>query len=386
MTPAERRAIEKEFERRRKTYEKQNGKKMFSPVSLLSQYDARYYMIFGERSNGKTYGALFESLLDYFDHGRPFAVVRRYHEDLLRRRAYRLMAPLVSDGWIELMSGGEWDGVYYNGGMWYAKKTLENGKEIKADAPFAYAYELTQQEHDKSSGDLPFENIVVDEIIARTYLPDEFVLLMNTLSTIIRNKDDVRIWLCGNSINPFGCPYWNEMGLTHAREMKPGAVEVYTYGQSDLRVCVHRTEPSGDKASSAVYFAFDNPKLSMITSGEWEIDLYPHIPHKIRPADIRFSFFIEYDKQLLQLNVIKKENAEYLTVHPKTTEIKSPERELVFCLEASPYRNRRQYINRPADKRGQAIWDLIRQGRVFFSDNMTGELYRNFMEASGAAI
>lgn len=370
----------KQFDKERKAYERANGKHMFDPSGPLAT-GARYLVTFGERSNGKTYGALWYSLLDYVTLGRPFAVVRRYHEDLVRRRAYRLMQPLVDNEWVYRLTDGEWSGIYYNGGMWYLSRQLENGKEEHANAPFAYAYELTQEEHDKSSGDLPFANIVFDEFIARQYLPDEFVLFMNACSTIIRNKRDVRIWMCGNSINPYGCPYWREMGLKHAKDMKPGAIEVYTYGQSSLQVCVHRTEPSGNKSSSADYFAFDNPKLSMITGGDWEIDIYPHIPHKLRPADTRFNFFIKFEDELLHCKVIKKDGCEYIIVHAKTTELQDPDNEMVFWPHADPRRNWYQYINRPCDKRTSAIWQLIQMGKVFYSDNMVGEIMRNYIES-----
>lgn len=367
------------FTTEREAYEVANGKHMFDPVGPLATL-ARYLVIFGERSNGKTYGALWCSLLDYFLTGRPFAVVRRYHEDLKRSRAYRLMQPMVADNWITRLSDGEWSGVYYFGGMWYLSRILENGKEERSTTPFAYAYEVTSQEHDKSSGDLPFKNIIFDEFISRQYLPDEFVLFMNTLSTIIRNKDDVRVWMCGNAINPFGCPYWREMGLTHAKKMAPGAIEVYKYGNHDLTVCVHRTEPSGDKASSAAYFAFDNPKLSMITGGDWEIDIYPHIPHKIRPADVRLNFFVKFEDQLLHGKLIKRDGCKYIIFHNKTTELQSPDNEIVFSPKADPRKRWYQYINRPTTPKTARIWELVSAGKVFYADNMVGEVMRNYLE------
>lgn len=379
-----RRQMIKKFKAASKNYERENGKKMFDPLALLDAIDdAKYYVIYGERSNGKTYGAIWYSLLDYFDTGRPFAIVRRYHEDLLRRRAVRLMQPLADDGWIEQMSDGMWTGVYYNGGMWYLSKLDDKGKEVHSKEPFCYAYELTQQEHDKSSGDIDYANVVFDEFIARNYLVDEFVLTMNTLSTIIRNKSDVRVWMCGNSINPYGCPYFREMGLIHAKEMQPGGIDRYTYGDTNLVVALHRTEPSGNKSSSAMYFAFDNPKLAMITGGDWEIDIYPHIPHKLRPCDTKFNFFVKFDEELLHCKVIKKDGCAYICVHRKTSELQNPDKELVYWPHADPRRNWRQYINKPQSTKERRIYELIRAGKVFYGDNMVGEVMRNYLQTCG---
>ena len=57
--------------------------KYYSCRYVLQQVpDAFYYVIFGERSNGKTYSVLDYALEDYFKNGNQLAIVRRYKEDL----------------------------------------------------------------------------------------------------------------------------------------------------------------------------------------------------------------------------------------------------------------------------------------------------------------
>ena len=58
-------------------------------------------------------------------------------------------------------------------------------------------------------------NILFDEFITRSmYLPDEFVIFTNVLSTIIRDRNNVKIFMCGNTVNKY-CPYYKEMGLNN---------------------------------------------------------------------------------------------------------------------------------------------------------------------------
>ena len=63
--------------------------KFYSP-STINRKNATYNLIFGERSNGKTYALLKQSVLDYVKTGGQMAYVRRWKEDITGRRASRL--------------------------------------------------------------------------------------------------------------------------------------------------------------------------------------------------------------------------------------------------------------------------------------------------------
>ena len=189
-------------------------------------------------------------------------------------------------------------------------------------------------EHDKSTAYPKIRNILFDEFLSRTmYLTDEFVLLMNVFSTIIRQRTDVKIFMLGNTVNKY-CPYFREMGLTNIKSMKPGQIDVYKYGDSGLQVAVEYTAETKSKESN-VYFAFNNPRLQMITGGKWEIDIYPHSPCKFREKDIKFSYFIDFSDSLLQCDIVYKEGKYFTFIHPKTTPIKNKEKQLIYTTDFS---------------------------------------------------
>ena len=54
--------------------------KYYSLDNILKK-NARYNMIFGERSNGKTYSVLDYAVKEYFKTGNQLAVLRRWRED-----------------------------------------------------------------------------------------------------------------------------------------------------------------------------------------------------------------------------------------------------------------------------------------------------------------
>ena len=60
--------------------------KYYSLDRILSK-NACYNIIFGERSNGKTYSVLKYAVKHYFETGGQFAIVRRWKEDITGRRA-----------------------------------------------------------------------------------------------------------------------------------------------------------------------------------------------------------------------------------------------------------------------------------------------------------
>lgn len=353
--------------------------KYYSLKKIL-EYNAQYNMIIGERSNGKSYSALNYGL-EQTKKGKQFAVVRRWLDDFKGKRGAEMFSALVANGEIEKATNGKWDKVYYYSQRWYFAREDENGKLVHAEEPFAYAFALTAMEHDKSTSYPNINTIIFDEVLTRGgYLPDEFVLFMNVISTIVRHRNDVKIFMLGNTVNKY-CPYFKEMGLRHIKDMKPNDIDVYTYGDSDLRVAVeYSTIPNKQKKSSDTYFAFNNPKLKMITSGVWEIDIYPHCPYKYKPKDIKYMFFICFDENILQCEIIAIDKKTFLFIHRKTTEIKDADKRLIYSTEYSALPNYRRKITKAFTDIEKVIQQFFIKDKVFYADNEVGDIVNNYLE------
>ena len=164
--------------------------------------------------------------------------------------------------------------------------------------------------------------------------------------------------MCGNTINKF-CPYFAEMGL-NVRNQKKGSIDLYTYGESELRVAVEYSDFPAKKKPSNKYFAFNNPKLQMITQGGWEIDIYPHLPCRYKPNDVLYVFYISFDKELLQGNVISVDDTVFIYIHRKTTAIKDDNENLVYQQNIDYRNNYRTNILKPYGKVDNYIYNLIK--------------------------
>lgn len=358
---------------------KSSEKSNFYSLSRILKQDAVYNVIMGERSNGKTYACLEYGLRRFWETGEQLAIVRRWDTDFKGKNGQVMYDGHVSSGVVEEITGGEWTSVFYWAGRWYLCNYDEDGTRIKQETPFAYGFSINAMEHDKSTSYPNITTIVFDEFITRqSYIPDEFVLFMNVISTIVRHRSNVKIFMLGNTVNKY-CPYFKEMGLTHITEQKQGTIDLYRYGSSKLTVAVEYCKPLKKGKKSDVYFAFDNPKLSMITGGEWEIDIYPHCPHKYLPKEVVFTYFILFDDNLLQCEIIHHDNDVFTYIHRKTGEIKHPGKDLVFSPDFSPSPLSRRRITKPEDRLGEKILSFYKRDKVFYQDNEVGEVVRNYI-------
>ena len=74
--------------------------KYYSLTNILKK-NCRYNMIFGERSNGKTYSVLDYAVQKYFKTGKQLAVIRRWREDFRGKRGAAYFDNLVYNGECE---------------------------------------------------------------------------------------------------------------------------------------------------------------------------------------------------------------------------------------------------------------------------------------------
>lgn len=350
---------------------------------LLTEYpDAYYYLVIGERSNGKTYSALQLALENYFNKGEQFAYIRRFGEDIRKKQLSNLFSAHIENGLIEKLSDGKWSSVDYTGNKFKFARADENGAVEYSEEPFGFAFDLNSMEHYKSISFPKITLVIFDEFLSRqSYLPNEFLLFTNSLSTIIRLRTNVKILMLGNTVNKY-CPYFSEMGLKHIKEQKQGTVDVYQYADTDLKVVVEYCASAikhGGKQSD-VYFAFDNPQLQMITTGAWEIAIYPHLPiDSYKPKDVIINFFVDFDREVLHGEIISVDGSKpFVFFHRKTTPIKNDD-DIVYSQtpDANPYH--RVGIANYTDRISKFIRKCVVENRVFYATNEVGEIWRNYL-------
>lgn len=356
-------------------------KNKYYSLDRINKENAIYNVIFGERSNGKTYSVLVQGIKEFYKTGGQMAIVRRWEEDIKGRRASGIFRGINENNEVSKITKGEYSGVAYYSGRFYLCNYDEKGKPLYNESDvLGYTFALSTGEHDKSVSFPKVTTIMFDEFLTKhSYLPDEFVLFMNTVSTIVRKRTDVKIYMLGNTVNRYA-PYFSEMGLNHVEKMKQGTIDVYKYGNSDLTVAVEYCATLNNSSENNFYFAFNNPKLEMITGGAWELDIYPHAPIKFKPKHIEFIYFIEFNNKIYQCEIVAVDDVTFTFIHNKTTPIKNPDEDLIYTLEYNPKMNYNRSIYKPINKLQEKILWYYKTDRVYYQDNEVGNSISNYLK------
>ena len=345
-----------------------------------------YNLIIGQRSNGKTYGALKKILDKKQKNGRPSAYIRRYDESIRPKNIQDLFNPFNSqggNGYIEQITNDRYNCTSYKSNKFYfARYDDEQGKIVEtSDDVILYTAALNVWETTKGSDKGAINYIVFDEFMTRElYLADEFVKFMNVISSFVRDRDNVVIYMLANTVSK-QCPYFREFGIKNIEKMKRGEIQIVKYDTDGLQLAVEYCDGIESTKKINKYFAFDNPRLQMITGGEWEIPHYPRCPISFNKNDIKHCLYIMYDDKIMRADFVRDTETHglFLNIHPHYTDNKLPDNAIIYCRE--PDTNPR-HIHDLRDKQlpiAAEFVNLIISRKIFYSDNDTGDLFNNFI-------
>lgn len=350
----------------------------------IDKLKATYNIIIGQRANGKTYGMLKKILDAYIDKGLPSAYVRRLDEQIKTTVIAHLFNELSP--YIAKKTNGNYNGVTYWMHAFYLVKNdiLADGsvkRQNKDSKPFCRAYALNTMENSKGADAGKIRYICFDEFMTRKfYLANEFVVFQNLLSSLIRNREGVQIYMLANTVNKY-CPYFKDMGLKSVDTMEQGTINLYTVGKTDTTIAVEYCDTVKVSEKVAKYYAFDNPQLDMITSGAWEIALYRHSPPELHKYDIIISFFVVFDDKLIQGDIYNYKDYPIIFWHPKTTPLKNPDQDIIYYPEIYDGNPLHMVtLSGGVTKAQKLIEMLIKSNRTFYSDNTCGELVNNWLK------
>lgn len=187
--------------------------KYYSDENIKAQ-EARYNIIFGGRSNGKS-TAICKSLIDdHMNHkikkfGRVLRFITDARDDLMN-------AWFQSDYLMEYTRDTYGKEVWYDGQQWYFIKAGEDPYARKTIKDYFGRVFILNTEYKYKSAQFPDINrLIMEEFVllnSADYLPVEFELFMSLVSTINRDRDDLNVWLIGNTLNKAN-PYFEGLGI-----------------------------------------------------------------------------------------------------------------------------------------------------------------------------
>ena len=86
--------------------------KYFS-LADIDKVKSQYKIIFGQRSNGKTWAVLEKILKNYKSSGKQGALIRRYLDDIMPSKISTIFNAMIKEGVIAKIFENEWDTIRY---------------------------------------------------------------------------------------------------------------------------------------------------------------------------------------------------------------------------------------------------------------------------------
>lgn len=249
-------------------------------IPKLYQLSCDVYIIFGERTGGKTY-SVFKGMLDeYAQTGAEFCYMRTREDYIRGTKGLRAIAN--NKKYCEEILWKSEASLTYRAGEYYKCEIGRNNQNIYT--AIGHAMSIGGWTKYKSNGYDNVKTIFFDEFIEdpetktiRILSHDEFIKgYMQNLSTIIRRRKDVKIVCCANSLDA-NSPLFDYYGI-NTRKLQQGRIYIFNrkIGTTDtMKICCLYTLPPERVNVEKHIAVFENETSAMTILGSWQEVVYP---------------------------------------------------------------------------------------------------------------
>ena len=370
-----------------------NVKQVHYDISELKKKDCNINLIYGEKSNGKSYQVKHRIALDdYFDlkdkieqcieeymqGGFRFIILRRWREDITNMWAERYFAEVD----VKKMTKGEYSIITVYKKEIYFANVNDEGK-VKRGEKIGYLMALSTEQHYSSGSFLDVKNIIFEEFMERggMYIPKEPERLLIFYNTVDRKRGTTKLWLVGNTISRV-CPYLTDWNLQPIlRKMKQGDIEVVEIPTENnvIRLGIEYCKSSGGKQTTFGQVA------KMIETGSWQTDIQPKLPKSLKEYEQTFKVGFQYSGfRFVGVLLVDKSTKEFVWfIYPRQKEF-TEKNMLVFsdCIKQSQYWQRNIYNLTFKNERLERALSTFRESNIFYSDDLTGTDFKSAIDFS----
>ena len=345
--------------------------KYYSIENVL-KVDAEYNILFGERSNGKSYAVKEYCFKHFLEDGKKFVYLRRYSMDINNA----MVQSYFDDIPIEKISKKEYNMLEVRAKKIYLCFYDNDQDKITKRKQCGYVMHLSGGEHYKSTTYPNTDTIIFEEFVTNEgYLLNEPTKLMNIISTVLR-KNTGKIFMIGNTVNRI-CPYFSEWQLTNIPKQAQGTIDIYNvhYDELTVKIACEYCESATSKNKMIFGKTADN-----IVKGSWECDTYPKPPSG--KHNILCKILLQHEQFNYELFLLNSDLGIFVKVQPVTKEILSFEKYSFVITkkftEDIRFSDTLKYF--PISKTLKKLYDM---GKFTYSDNLTGTEFNNIYKDWG---
>lgn len=342
----------------------------FYKLDKILSKNALYNIIYGQRANGKSYAVKKWCISESYLYDRYFTLCFRFKED---KKTNAKIASYFDDAPISKITKGEYDGIKVKSDILYFTYTDDKGK-VKYGKQAGYVAFVDCEEQYKS---LPFDknyNIIYEEFISRRmYIVDEVTKFQSLVSTLLRLRindgTQCRVFLIGNLISQVN-PYRLEWNLNKLENQKPDTIDEYIFitPTGQVKIAAERCKQVKSQGGIAV-----SKKAQQQETGEWETAEVPIFNRdNMSNYYINHTFVYTYMGSYFLCRFLTEKNntnSMFIYIEKKTTPIKKDTRVIGDIYDTSVL-----YTStfKPLVDRERIVFDLLKAGKVCFSDRLTG--------------
>ena len=358
----------------------------------IDKENALINLIWGERSNGKSYQVkhkkaiipFLESMIKDGMNRDRFILMRRLREEITTEKIERYFADVD----IASLTNNEYNIItYYRKEIYLGNYNIETGK-VKRGEKIGYVVALSTEQHYAGASYLDVKNIIFEEFMSRSvYLANEPDKLMNFWNTVDRKRGIVRMWLVGNTISRV-CPYLTDWGLQNiVSKQQQGTIitkmlDTGTYTDEGepikIKLAIEYCKSSGKSS-----FAIGKHK-DMLNKGSWQTEPQPHLPKSLKEYKLLFRIGFQYKEFRFLADFIKDiESRECVWfIYPHEKDFK--DNLLIFSdvVKLNKRYQRNIYDITLKNDKLQKVLNTFREGNIFYSSDLCGTDFKQAIDFS----
>lgn len=358
-----------------------NNKKIHYNLDNIDKLGARFNIIYGERSNGKSYQVKHKKGVEkYLKTGRRFILMRRWKEEITSEK----IEQYFQDVDVAKLTNGKYNCItLYRKCLYLSIYDNETGKTKRFDK-IGYVVALSTEQNYAGASYLDVDDIIFEEFMSRSiYMANESNKLMNFYATVDRKRLTTRMWLVGNTISRV-CPYINDWGLHNViSSQKQGTIELIErspesewFTGETVKIAIEYCKSTGQTSGTI------GTNAEMINTGAWETSPQPHLPKSYKYYDILFRFGFQYQNfRFLSEYLMDKETKEtcwFIKPYYKNFSDKI----IVFSdiIKISRYWQRDIYNISIKNEKLKNLFMTFKENKIFYASDLCGTDFKQVID------
>lgn len=344
----------------------------------IDKIGARYNLIYGERSNGKSYQVKHKKAVQkYIETGKRFILMRRWKEEITSEK----IEQYFQDVDVQKLTDNKYNCItQYRKRLYFSIYDNETGKTKRIEH-IGYSVALSTEQNYAGASYLDVEDIIFEEFMSRgIYMKNEPDKLMNFYATVDRKRLTTKLWLVGNTISMV-CPYIHEWGLHKiVSSQKQGTIEIVEIP----------SELEENPIKIAIEYCRDTKRTSgtignnakMINTGAWQTEPQPHLTKSRNEFDRVFIIGFQYQgfRFLAELLCDKISKDICWFIKPYYKEFKDDIIVFSDTIKVSPYWQRDIYNITIKNEKLKMLCKTFREDIIFYSSDLCGTDFKQVID------